>query len=212
MKNYLIIPFIFFCHLTFAQFQIESNFNVVGTGRNQSLLVNYKFDKLQIGIGPKYHINKPNNFPQSVFYKKTFFSTTSSEHWGTDLNLKYRLFDVQDVFVAHVFYSNQFTKSHIRFETHFALDKLVENPTSEFDYSYIKHESEIGPILAVENNIGIAFEIFLLKNIYLSQKFGVGIMFYKNLDENNQILALNNWVFTEMLSFGIGYKFNEKVK
>ncbi len=210
------LPIVFFSLfnsiLLFSQFNIETNFNSVATGRNQSLSVNYNFIKLQVGLGVKYNFNKLSNFPQNVFYKKTFFAISQFEHWGLELNLKYEIFNLKDVLKSYVFLNSQYTKSHIRFETYFAISELVPNPTSEFDYIYVKHVDYIGPITALENNIGIAFNIFLINNLYLTQKFGVGLMLFRNLDKNTIIVGGGNWVFSEMLSFGIGYQFNKKKK
>lgn len=204
----LLLPFV----STYSQFQIESNFNVVSTARNQSLLVNYNFNRMQLGLGVKYSFNKLVNFPQNVFYKRTFFAVKPSEHWGGEFNLKYQLKNLKDILYINTFYNAQFTKSHIRFEGTFAVGQLIENPTSELDYVYVKHINNIGPVLALENNIGIAFEINILKGIYLSQKFGLGIMVFNNLDKNSTIVGSGNWLFSEMLSFGLGYRFNEKIR
>ena len=213
MKHYLIIISILLSNFSYSQFQIESNFNSVGTGRNQSLLVNYTVNRMQFGVGIKYNFNKLTNFPQNVFYKKTFYATTPLEHWGTEFNLKFRLFNRKNILVSHLFFNSQFTKSHTRFEGYFAIGQLVSNPTSESDYILVKHLDFIGPFLAFENNIGLAFEIFLTENIYLSQKFGLGLLLFKNLDENTTIVGDGgNWVFSEILSFGVGYKFNLKEK
>lgn len=196
---------------TFAQFAIESNFNAVHIGRNQSLLLNYNFEKIQIGVGIKYNINKLTNFPQGYFYKKTFYATSPSEHIGVELNFKYQLFS-REFFEMSLFYNGQYTKSQIRFEDHFAIAQLSENPTSEEDYIYVKHIDLIGPAQAFENNIGVAINIFLTKNIYLSQKFGLGMVFINIQDPNTTILGAGNWDFSEILSFGLGWKFNKKTQ
>lgn len=123
------------------------------------------------------------------------------------------MFNRKEVFTAHVYYNAQFTKSHTRFESYYAIGQLVEEPTSEFDYIYEKHVNHIGPFLVLENNIGLAFEISIWDNLYLSQKFGGGILFYKNLDPNVTIVSDGgNWELSEMLSFGLGYRFNKKIR
>jgi hypothetical protein len=48
--------------------------------------------------------------------------------------------------------------------------------------------------------------------VYLSQKFGLGLMIFKNLEENTTIIGSGNWVFSEMLSFGIGYRLGLQTK
>jgi hypothetical protein len=209
MKFKIFIFLFILSPITHGQFQIESNFNVVATARNQSVVLHYKFNKLQIGMGVKYSFNKGVNFPQNVFYKRTFYAINPREHWGGELAVKYPLFNLKDVVQISAFYNAQFTRSHIKFETYYAVGQLVENPTSEFDYIYVKHQDYIGPVLALENNIGLAFDINLHDRIYFSQKFGLGIMFYDNRDKNTTVLGAGNWVFSEMLSFGVGYKFKK---
>ncbi len=199
-------------NLSYSQFRIETNFNSVHIGRNQSLLISYKIKKLQIGLGVKYNFNKLVNFPQNNIYKKTFYAITDSEHWGMELNLKYQIFNKKDVFFIHLFLNSQYTKSHIRHEAYLAIGQLVPNPTSELDYVYIKHINYIGPIIALENNFGLAFDFYLSEKIYLTQKFGVGMVFFKNLDKNTIIAGDGDWELSEMLSFGVGYQFNKKRK
>lgn len=47
----------------------------------------------------------------------------------------------------------------------------------------------------------------------LNGKFGGGILLFKNKDKQNLVSCdAGKWVFTEMLSFGVGYKFGKKVK
>ena len=204
--------FINLCSAGFSQFSTESNFNVVATARNQSILINYNFNKLQLGCGLKYSFNKLVNFPQNVFYKRTFYAITPAEHWGGEFNLKYQFLTLKDIINFSGFYNAQYTKSHIRFEGHFAIGQLTENPTSELDYIYIKHIDHIGPVLALENNLGVAIDISLFNGVYLSQKFGLGLMIFKNLEENTTIIGSGNWVFSEMLSFGIGYRLGLQTK
>jgi len=210
--KYVLIFILFISNLTYSQFNLETNFNSVSTGRNQSLSLNYYFKKFQVGFGAKYNFNKLTNFPQNVFYKKTFYAINDSEHWGLEFNLKHEIFNLKNVLKSYIFFNSQYTKSHIRFETYYAVSELVPNPTSELDYLYVKHVDFIGPIIALENNIGLAFEIFIFDNVYLSQKFGIGLMLFKNLDKNTILVGGGNWVFSEMLSFGIGYKFEKKKK
>lgn len=213
MKYLLIITTFLVCNFNFSQIQVESNFNSVHIGRNQSLLVSYNFKRFSIAIGAKYNFNKLVAFPQNAFFKKTIFALTPQEHWGGELNFKFRIFNRKDMFITHLFYNAQFTKSHTRFETYFAIGQLVPEPTSDFDFVYEKFLDHIGPFLVLENNIGLAFEILLTKNLYLSQKFGGGILFFKNLDPNTTIIVGGgNWELTEMLSFGVGYRFDKKEK
>ncbi len=200
---------LFWSQLGITQIALESSFNSVHIGRNQSLMLNYHFNKFQVGLGLKYNFNKLVNFPEKVFYKKTFYAINDKEHFGLEWNFKYRIFNKEHVKI-HAFYNGQFSKSHTRFVGYQAVGPpLVENPTSDLDYLLQKHITLFGPFLVVENNIGLAFDIFVTKNLYFAQKFGAGIVLFKNLDQNTNILV-GNWELSEMLSFGIGFKFNDK--
>jgi hypothetical protein len=210
MKNIIILFLVSPVISAFSQFSIESNFNRNGTANNQTLTVNYSVKNWTIGGGVKYLFNKKDNFPQSVFYKRTFWALNNTQHYGANLFALYKIWDLPRV-NFDVFYDFQFTKSATRFETFFAIGQLVEEPQSEYDYIFIKHTDYIGPILGFENNIGLCFSFDITRNFYFSQKAGVGMLFYKELDPNTTIIGAGNWVFTEMLSFGVGWKFGDNV-
>lgn len=199
--------------IALTQFSLETNFNVVHIGRNQSLAVNYTHKKMTVALGAKYHFNKLVRFPQGELIKKSVHAITPAEHWGAEFSIKYQIFDRNNTFFAHLLYNGQFTRSHVRHENYFAIldSPTVPIPSSEFDYSYSKYLNHLGPFSIIENHIGLAFDVFVTDQLYLSQRFGAGILFFKSSDDQNIIISdAGNWELTEMLSLGIGYKFKKE--
>ncbi len=191
----------------FAQFSLESNFNVVHIGRNQNILAKYQWNKFSLNAGIKYNFNKLASFPQSQthFFKKTFWAIDFIEHIGAEMGFDFNILEKESIDLFG-FYQVQVTKSHIRHEVYYASFPLNPDPQSQYDYAYALNLNYIGPIWAFENNLGIGMRAYFSKSFYFSTKIGGGIAFYKNLDKNN-ILIGNLWELSEMVSFGLGWKF-----
>jgi len=205
--NKLIATILIFISLkTHSQFILECNFNRNATSNNQTLALSYQFNKISLGFGLKYLYNKKDNFPYHVAFKRTFWALNLQQHLGANIFMNIDLWKLPKSKFSF-FYDFQFTNSSNRFETFFAHEKLVDEPQSEYDYSYIKYTAYFQPVYAFENNLGLQFQFFLTENIFLTQKAGVGILFYKELDP---IIIIGNrgWVFSEMLSIGLGWKFD----
>lgn len=199
---------------SFGQISLESNFNVVHTGRNQSLLAKYDWGKFSLLAGVKYNFNKEYSFPQgqATFFKKTFWAVNLKERMGIELGTQYVLFQRKNVTLS-LFHHSQLTKSHIRHEVYLAVFPYITftpNPQSEYDYAYKLTKAYIGPVWALENNIGLSLSTFLTDNLYVKVKAGGGIMFFKNTDDKHIIITDGNWEMSEVFSFGLGWKFKEK--
>ncbi|MBK7129356.1 MAG: hypothetical protein IPM74_07410 [Crocinitomicaceae bacterium] len=210
MKRILIIILVFISSISQSQFLFESNFNRNATANNQVICMGYQHDKISFGIGLKYLYNKKDNFPYHVAFKRTFWALNLSEHFGANIFFNVDIWKMEKSRFS-LFYDFQFTKSSNRFETYYALDELVDEPQSIYDYSYIKYTAYFQPVYGFENNIGLQFQYFLTKNIFLNQKAGIGILFYKEFDPI-AIIGNRGWVFSEMLSIGLGWKFTQKTK
>ena len=214
MKNIILVFSIIFLisENSFSQISIESNFNVVHIGRNQSLLGKYQWDNFSILAGLKYNFNKESSFPQGQrnFYKKAFWALNFKEHIGLELGVQYKILKKKN-FDFFTFYQAQITKSHIRHEVYLAIFPyipLVSNPQSEYDYAYTLTQNYIGPIWAIENNFGIGLNVYFSNSFYFSTKLGGGILFYRNTDQNNIIFADGgHWELSELISMGVGWKF-----
>lgn len=69
----------------------------------------------------------------------------------------------------------------------YAYEQLVPNPTTEFDYSYVKHQNIFGPVFESENTIGVVLKTNISSQFYTVFRGGVGIMFWKT---QTQVLLL----------------------
>lgn len=192
-----------------TQIGIESNFNGMHTGWNQDFSLTYRINSLRLSIGPKYHYNFESAFPrpQADFYKKAFWARSFSEHIGLNFCADYTFLD-REHFSLYTNYNFQLTRSHIRHENYYALYPLVPNPQSESDYAYEYHKNFIGPVWGFENNIGLGCRFHFSDRFYMNQKIGVGVLFYKNTDQNNIIISSKGWEASTMYSFGLGWIIN----
>jgi hypothetical protein len=199
---------------SYTQFSLESNFNVVHTGRNQSLLAKYQWNKFALLAGLKYNFNKEYSFPQRQrdFYKKAFWAINFQERMGLEIGTQFTIFERENI-VLSLFHQSQLTKSHIRHEVFMAIYPHVlvvpgDEPQSEYDFAYELSKKFIGPVWALENNFGLSLQAYFTNELYFSTKLGGGILFYKNTDQNNIIVTGGNWELSEVLSMGLGWKFN----
>jgi len=209
MKLTNLVVFIFFSFLGWSQFSLESNFSSVHIGRNQNLTLNYQWNKLSLYSGVKYNFNKLDNFPVSTMIKKTAWATKNSENIGGVIGLKYDLVRLKNISFFSFFECQQ-SFTHTRHISVIYVGSSVPNPTSEYDLVYQNRVDIIGPWWIFENNIGLGYHVEISKGLYLTSKAGIGIVAFKNTDEKNIVIfSGGNWEFSEILSFGIGYKFNK---
>ena len=182
-----------FCLLTtltsFSQFSVESHFNRNATSNNQTLTLNYQLNKWKFGAGVKYLYKKRDNFPRGVYFKRTFWALNTIEHFGAEAYAMYNIWQLERA-AFDVFYDFQFTKSVVRFDSAYELE------TTYFS-----------PVYGFENNIGINFTFNLTEKLFLSQKAGAGILIYNLNDPDANGVNGVDWVFSEMLSIGLGYRF-----
>lgn len=212
MKLTLLIISVVFSQLIYSQSSLESSFNSVYNGRNVNLSFKKEYNKLAISAGLKYHINRPELVPIGTFFRKTATAKNFSERIGFQIGFDYFFFK-NDFCRIGAFYSNQFSRITETIKMYYALEPIVAEPQSEFDYSYIKSERTYGPVLASDNIIGVVIETNITKQIYFITKGGFGMMFWKNTD-SSVILSSNlnqrGYNFDSFVSFGCGYKFQKK--
>lgn len=210
MRNSILVITIIWTLGATGQLQLESNFNSVHIGRNQSITVGYNWSRFSIYGGLKYNINKLDNFPESQMFKKTSWATTTGEHIGFNLGAKFEFLQLKNIsFFVHYDLQQSFT--HFRHISINYLGSIVPEPTSEYDLVYHKTLAFIGPIWIFENNLGIGYKVHIYKGLFLTNKFGGGIMFFKNTDPLNWIITGGgNWELSEMISFGIGWIFDKQ--
>jgi len=207
MKNLITYIFIIYSFYSTSQIGIESSFNVVATGRNQSLIVTYKVNnKFTINGGVKNHFNKPNNFPNARIFKKNFHALNIKDRLGFEIGSTYQVWKRENI-TFNIFYMFQFTKSNLRHDWIYAIGSITPNPQSEEDFVYIRIINDNSDVTAYENNFGININISITKHMYLIQKFGGGIIIYPQNKSMNVSPKSFTWELSETISFGLGYKF-----
>lgn len=210
MKKTILFINIFFSLHSFAQYSVESNFNSVHIGRNQSFLGKYKWGKFSVLAGVKYNFNKESSFPdgQRNFFKNTFWAINLKERFGAELGAQFNVLERENLNLF-TFYQSQLTKSHIRQEYYLAIFPyipLVPDPQSESDFAHTLIQDYIGPIWALENNFGIGLNAYFSNSLYFSTKVGGGLLFYKNIDKTVIILG-QGWEMSSTLTMGLGWRF-----
>lgn len=188
MKNIHFILLIFLGLSSNAQLSVESSFNSVHIGRNQNLLVKYQIGRVAVNWGVKYNFNKLSSFPHADIFKKSFWARTNWEHIGFETGLQIKILQLEN-FDLFGFYQLLLTKSHIR----------LDFGSNEVAFS--------GPWWAMENNLGLGLNVYCTKSLYFTQKLGLGMALYQTFSKPNPLIQNNAWEFSEMLSFGLGWRF-----
>ncbi|MFM2037449.1 MAG: hypothetical protein RL432_388 [Bacteroidota bacterium] len=215
MKFYSSCLALFLAFSFLSQSSIEFNFNEIYIGSN--LGVNWKrhYPNLSFSTGLTYHINRIDQIPIGTFIKNSAFAENFGQRFGLQLGFEYYLYN-NDFFKIGLFYSNQISLMNQLIKVYSAYDTLVSNPQSEFDFLYTKYERIYGPVFTSDNVIGITLKNNITKNIYLSTRGGLGILFWKNTDNSLLLIGGNkinqSYNFTSFFSIGIGYTFNKKEK
>ena len=190
MNKFIFIIAVFLGSSANAQLSIESSFNSTHIGRNQNLLVKYQWGRISANAGAKYSFNNHNAFPNGFIYKKSFWASTGGEHAGFETGLQIKILRKEN-FDLFGFYQLQLTKSHIAIEWDHSNEKMTV----------------MGPWWALENNFGLGLNIYFTKSLYLTQKLGLGMAFYRTYSQPNLLVVDHNWEFCEMLSLGLGWRF-----
>ena len=201
---------VLFGNYTYAQFGIESSYSVIHTGRNQSVDLTYKRNKITFNAGVKYSFNRLDRFPPNTYFRKTFFALSTAEHFGANMGVQYLFYEKEKLKVfAH--YNLQILKAHFRFEHYSVLDStfsFVPNPKTLEDYPLNYKLSFLGPVTALENTIGVGINLELTPRIYLTQKVGIGIsLFYSKDPELVEVLKKSRINLGELYSIGLGFNF-----
>lgn len=213
MKLFTIF-FLLVCQFSFGQYSIETNFNSVYIGRNQSLLYKQHLKNFSIYGGIKFHFNKPELTGIGSFIKKGGFATSFPERLGIQLGMEYFIWNNNNFFIG-VFYDNQLSLMYDLHKMKYAVGTLVPNPQTESDFVYIYEEKKIGRMFTTDNVIGICIKNRLFNEVFLTLKGGLGMLYFKNYDKKNIILAKNfnsGISFTSFFSVGLSYKFKKKVR
>lgn len=191
----------------FSQSFIESSYNIAYNGRNINLSYLKKVNNITISGGLKYHFNQIEKVPVNTFFKNSAYAVNFTEKIGVQIGLDYYILKRPN-FQLGIYYNNQISFISQMIKALYAYDQLVPNPTTEFDYSYVKHQNIFGPVFESENTIGVALKTKLSSQFYTVIRGGVGIMFWKNTDPSvvfTSNLNQHGHLFTSFGSIGLGF-------
>ena len=201
---------IFLSFSSFSQSAIEFHYSEVYIGRNIDLSWKKTVANFSVSAGLTYHINRIDKIPTGTLIKKSAIAKNFKERFGVQVGFDYSVFTNSHLALG-VFYNNQtsFISQLITMYSPYAT--LVATPQSEFDFLYVKSESSFGPVLTVDNVIGLALKNKLIDNFYLTSKAGLGFLLWRNTDDSLLLIGgkkhNQSYNFTSFFSVGLGYTF-----
>jgi hypothetical protein len=202
-----LIFFLVLNSCAFSQTYIESSYNIAYNGRNINFSYIRRVNNFDISGGLKYHFNRIEKIPVNTFFKNSAYAVSFTEKIGVQIGLEY-YFLKRTNFQLGIYYNNQISFISQMIKALYAYDQLIPNPTTEFDYSYVKHQNIFGPVFESENTIGVALKTNLSSQFYTVFRGGVGMMFWKNTDPSvvfTSNLNQHGHLFTSFGSIGLGY-------
>lgn len=207
MKILFFYSFFIIHYISYSQSYFESSYNIAYNGRNINLSYLKKVNNITISGGLKYHFNQIEKVPVNTFFKNSAYAVNFTEKIGVQIGLEYYILKRTN-FQFGIYYNNQISFISQMIKALYAYDQLVPNPTTEFDYSYVKHQNIFGPVFESENTIGVALKTNLSPQFYSVFRGGVGIMFWKNTDPSvvfTSNLNQHGHLFTSFGSIGLGF-------
>lgn len=211
MKLVALIAFsVYF--IGYTQHSVEVNFNKVYIGRNFSISYHKEFKQFTFNGGVSFHVNRLP-VPLSSLLKNGAHTQHFSEHFGFQIGFDYQLYQ-NDYLKTGLYYSNQIANIGHIVRYYPAIGALVPEPMSEEDIVYTYKETAFGSVLSSDNVIGLYLEAKLTSKIYLTTRFGAGVVFWKNFD--NDVIHFagkkpnQGNVISSQFSLGLGYTFNKK--
>ena len=207
MKFFIFLTSLLINCCLFSQSFIESSYNIAYNGRNINLSYLKKVNNITISGGLKYHFNQIEKVPVNTFFKNSAYAVNFTEKIGVQIGLEYYILK-RNNFQLGIYYNNQISFISQMIKALYAYEQLVPNPTTEFDYSYVKHQNIFGPVFESENTIGVVLKTNISSQFYTVFRGGVGIMFWKNTDPSvvfTSNLNQHGHLFTSFGSIGLGF-------
>jgi len=174
------------------------NYYNTGAGQNYTGTVAFDVGKSTIGLGLGWTVN-PIIQPDGkghIFYKKQF-ATEGLHHLNVNLFYHRSILPSLEHLDLFVFYD--FQAKHSAAMNYFRSDRDVHFH---------------GPYYWLENAIGLGFDVNIIGNLYMTQKFGGGAYFIVpsglEADRINVGTSLSSvdFEFMYLLNFGLKYKFS----
>lgn len=213
MKSVFSYLFLLSSFSSFSQSSIEFNFCDIYIGRNLNFSWKKSVLDFSFSAGLTYHINRIEKVPIGIFNKNSAHGQNLGERFGIQCGLEYFFYKNSHSKIG-LFYNNQISSINQVYKMYYATEALVPNPQSEFDFLFLKSERVYGPVITMDNVVGLTLRSNITDKIYLSTKGGFGLLFWKNTDDSFVLVGgkKNNqgYDFTSFFSIGLGYTITKK--
>ncbi len=204
MKIILLSFIVGFNLLANAQFGLRNSFNLTGTGRNISLLIEKDLNfKNRIGVGLRYNIGRiahPDD-QQNVFYKR-LYPSSFIQHFGVEGLYQRMILRNWECIKPFISYDIQVSYSTTRNRMFLPYGEAFNG-----DILYKEFLEFFGPFLFVEQYVSLGFNAHLFGPLHIYQKTGGGIIFIRGRDEKlyGTYVNPNHWEFAGIISVGLVY-------
>jgi hypothetical protein len=211
----LLVVFAGFLQNSIGQTRLYPTFNSVISGRSINILASGQFSRHEFGGGLRININKnTHNDDQNNIFKKRMYATKPLHYFGIEGFYHIHFLQKLQHIDLFAFYNIQLCYS----TTGNRMFQYEVDPIT----NVCKHDTffrHFGPFTWIEQNIGIGFSVDIWKNIFITQRLGVGTTFIlgkdKPFDETKDYYLIKEPFVCEfgyLLSVGIGYRFEPKKK
>lgn len=216
MKNLFFFLSILFSNQLIGQ-TLGLNYTSSGTCRSVNASYGFSLKNSVIGLELGYNINR-ETFPDNSgtpFYKR-LYATDPIHHLNLGFFFNRSVFQNLKYIKPFLFYNFSVRYSTSKTEIYFVevVDTTSSSNDPEDQYLYKKITAIFGPYYWIENIIGIGFNVEIIENLNLQQKFGYGAHFIIGQGDPNanfKVLKQNvEWEFIPFIQFGITYTINKK--
>ncbi len=197
MKQLMIL--MAFVVFTSAQAQdgIALNFNSVGAGKNLSVSYQKDFtDKLNAGLGIKYHLNQAPQFNGGQTYKNNM-RAEGLQHLGLVANISYSIKPKSWKLNPMIQHRVEFARAGAKY--------LLPTNEDNGNLPYFRTITK-APYYTLEETIGVKLESPIVGNYYLNVAGGGGIAMMWGFRYRDERI----FEFTHYLSIGLAYKFGKE--
>ncbi|MBR9831325.1 hypothetical protein GYB57_04180 [bacterium] len=204
----ILIPFSLFSQ------SLIGGYNSTASGHSISLDYNFKKNKSELGIG--FGFNLPVRYLDediNLYFNKKLYPVETHEFFAVKTYF-HRLIYKMDNFRSFAFYDLQLRRSGARTQTYYGIgyDSTLIRNRPEDGIIYVMGIDEYGPYFWIENTIGLGMDISISKNLFIRQKFGLGITLIYGKDKGNVIINQTGrtHIYGFLAYFGVGYKIKTK--